>query len=82
MVYASYLSKNPLTRKEAEDLYNTLLSQNIKPEVYQGLFRLYQLDDRMSRVIDKVDEVEKSLQNEDVKPINRDRLLNQQRPCA
>ncbi|MCX7665077.1 MAG: tetratricopeptide repeat protein [Gemmataceae bacterium] len=79
LLYAAQLSQSAPLRKEAEDFYLKLLEVHLKPEVYQGLFRLYQLDDRMTRIIDMVDDVEKALQEETLKPQNRDRLQLQQR---
>ncbi len=40
----------------AQELYVKLLKKHIKPEVYQGLFRLYEKHDRVAVVLQKLDE--------------------------
>ena len=50
------LAKDAHTRREAEEKYTALLTENVKPEVYRGLFQLYQAEDRTRKVIDLLDE--------------------------
>ncbi len=42
--------------EDAQKLYLTLLKKQVKPEIYQGLFRLYEKYDRMRDVLEKLDE--------------------------
>lgn len=55
LLLARELAKSPRTRAEAEELYTRLLTKNIKPDIYRGLFRLYRDDGRMERVLDAFD---------------------------
>src|SRR5262245_58527295 len=57
LLLARELAKDLRTRPEAEGMYTALLAKNVKPEVYRGLFRLYQAEDRMGKVIDRYDAV-------------------------
>jgi tetratricopeptide (TPR) repeat protein len=41
---------------DAQDLYLKLLKKEVKPEIYQGLFRLYEKYDRMALALQKLDE--------------------------
>ena len=59
LLLARELGKDPKTRGEAEDKYTALLKENVKPEVYRGLFQLYQADGRTRKVIDLFDETAK-----------------------
>src|SRR5262245_22501031 len=56
LLLARELAKDARTRREAETLYLGLLKKHIKPEVYRGLFRLYEADGRMAEVLDLVDD--------------------------
>lgn len=56
LLLARELGKEPRTRREAEEKYTALLKENVKPEVYRGLFQLYQADGRARKVIDLFDE--------------------------
>lgn len=58
LLLARELGKDPRTRVQAESIYQTLLKEHVKPEIYRGLFSLYQADDRMSAVIDLLDAAE------------------------
>jgi tetratricopeptide (TPR) repeat protein len=55
LLLARELGKDPRTRPEAEETYTGLLKEHVKPEVYKGLFQLYQAGDRMAKVIDHFD---------------------------
>lgn len=57
LLLAKELSKDPRTRREAEKLYETLLSRQIHTDIYRGVFKLYQSEDRMSKVLDLLDDV-------------------------
>ena len=46
---------------QAESIYQTLLKEHVKPEIYRGLFRLYQADDRMSEVLRRLERIEQRL---------------------
>ena len=59
LVLARELAKEARTRPEAEGIYKTLLATNAKPEIYRGLFRLYQAEDRMDKALDQFDEAVK-----------------------
>src|SRR5262249_23285404 len=59
LLLARELTGDQRTRHEAEALYTGLLKKHIKPEVYRGLFRLYQAEDRMGEVLDLLDEAAK-----------------------
>ena len=65
LLLAREMVKEPRHRREAETLYQSLLKKNIKPEVYLGLFKLYQADGRMKNVIDLLDESYKVVQAKD-----------------
>jgi tetratricopeptide (TPR) repeat protein len=41
---------------DAQEHYLKLLKKQVKPEIYQGLFRLYEKRDRMREVLEKLDE--------------------------
>lgn len=56
LVLARELGRDAASRKQAETLYLSLLETNIKPDIYRGLFRLYQTQDRMKKVLDLFDE--------------------------
>ena len=56
LLLAKELSKRPQSRRDAERLYEKLLARQIKPDIYRGLFRLHQAEDRMSKVIDLIDD--------------------------
>jgi tetratricopeptide (TPR) repeat protein len=59
LLLARELTKDSRTRHEAEALYLGLLKKHIKPEIYRGLFRLYQADGRMGDVLDLFDDAAK-----------------------
>jgi tetratricopeptide (TPR) repeat protein len=59
LLLAHELAKDTRTRGEAEGIYTGLLKTNVKPEVYRGLFQLYQAEDRMEKVLDLMDAVYK-----------------------
>jgi tetratricopeptide (TPR) repeat protein len=65
LLLAREMAKEQRLRREAETMYHTLLKKNIKPEVYLGLFRLYQSTDAMNKVLDLIDESAKVLQAEE-----------------
>lgn len=56
LLLARELAADPRTRPEAERMYRALLTKDVKPEIYRGLFRLYQAADRMGAVLDLFDE--------------------------
>lgn len=65
LLLARELAKDARTRTEAETVYQNLLSKNIRPDVYRGLFKLYQASDEMRKVLDLLDESEKVLKAKD-----------------
>jgi tetratricopeptide (TPR) repeat protein len=73
LLLARELAKDPRTRGEAEELYTRLLKTNVKPEVYRGLFQLYQVDKRMAKVLDLMDEAWKVIGSEDPSVTSSDR---------
>ncbi len=56
LLLASELGKDPRTRAEAERMHLALLAKQIKPEIYRGLFKLFQADDRMGKALDLLDD--------------------------
>lgn len=74
LVLARELGRDAASHKHAETLYLSLLETNIKPDIYRGLFRLYQSEDRMKKVLDMFDESlqKASATGEDVKPETRE----------
>lgn len=56
LLFAKELAKVLHTRQEAERLYLKLSAKQIKVDIYRGLFKLYQAEDRMSKVIDMIDD--------------------------
>jgi tetratricopeptide (TPR) repeat protein len=56
LLLAQELGKEERTHREAEQIYRGLSEKHVKPEIYRGLFRLYQTEDRMVAVIDLVDD--------------------------
>lgn len=65
LLLAREMGKEPRMRREAESLYLTLLKKNIRPEIYRGLFKLYESSDEMRKVLDLLDESEKVLSAKD-----------------
>jgi tetratricopeptide (TPR) repeat protein len=56
LLLARELTKSPAARREAETIYTDLLKTNVKPDVYRGLFQLYQADARMDKALGLLDE--------------------------
>jgi tetratricopeptide (TPR) repeat protein len=56
LLLARELTKDPRTRGEAETMYRALLAKNIKPDIYRGLFHLFQAAKQMEKVLDLFDE--------------------------
>lgn len=56
LLLARELTKDVRTRREAEAMYRTLLAKNIKPDIYRGLFHLFQADKQTGKVLDLFDE--------------------------
>jgi len=70
LLLARELARDPASRKQAESLYLSLLETNIKSDIYLGLFRLYQSQAAMKKVLDMFDESfqKAGTAGDDVKP--------------
>jgi tetratricopeptide (TPR) repeat protein len=81
LLLAREMAKDQRTRRDAEQLYLTLLKKNIKPEVYRGLFKLYLLSDEMKKVIDLFDEALRvtRAKDDDAKPDVREEAAERAR---
>jgi tetratricopeptide (TPR) repeat protein len=82
LLLARELTKDSRTRQDAEALYLGLLKKHIKPEVYRGLFRLYQAEDRMGEVLDLLDDAAKVTAAKDEEATVSDREAAQERARA
>jgi tetratricopeptide (TPR) repeat protein len=67
LLLARELAKDARTRREAEGVYTALVTTNVKPEVYRGLFELYRADGRMVRALDVYDEAMRTARADDGK---------------
>ncbi|WP_020472761.1 tetratricopeptide repeat protein [Zavarzinella formosa] len=56
LLLAKELGKDIRTRREAERMCLSLLEKQIKPDIYRTLFKLYQSEDRMNKVLDLLDD--------------------------
>jgi tetratricopeptide (TPR) repeat protein len=65
LLYAKELGRDPKTRREAENLYLALGQKFPNADVYRGLFKLYQFDDKMIDVLNLVDKVFATVASED-----------------
>lgn len=65
LLLAREMTKDPRSRREAESVYQTLLAKNIRPDIYRGLFKLYQATGEMRKVLDLLDDSEKVLKAKD-----------------
>jgi tetratricopeptide (TPR) repeat protein len=81
LLLAQELGKEPRTRPEAERTYLRLLKEHVKPEIYRGLFRLYQADARVGEAIDLVDDAVRVVgaKENEVKPDQRETALERYR---
>jgi tetratricopeptide (TPR) repeat protein len=61
LLLAREMAKDPRTRREAEAVYQKLLAKNIRPDIYRGLFKLYQSTDEMRKALDLMNDSEKVL---------------------
>lgn len=64
LLLARELSADPKYQLEAETLYRTLAEQYTRPDIYHGMFKLFQATGRMSRVFAKIDDTLDIIQNE------------------
>jgi tetratricopeptide (TPR) repeat protein len=55
LLLARELAKDVRARREAEEMYSTLLKTNVKPEVYRGLFQLYAAEGHVEKALDHLD---------------------------
>jgi tetratricopeptide (TPR) repeat protein len=62
VLYAKELATDPALRGQAERAYLELAERFHSADVYRGLFRIYQAENRMTLVLDKVDAVYTALQ--------------------
>ncbi len=58
LLLAREMAKEPRMRRAAETQYLTLLRKNIRPDIYRGLFKLYEQADEMGKVLDLIDKTE------------------------
>ena len=61
---AREMAKDPRMRRDAEALYQKLLRKNIRPDIYRGLFKLYEQADEMRKVLDLLDDDGKNPQGQ------------------
>jgi tetratricopeptide (TPR) repeat protein len=64
LLLARELSQDTGSRREAEALYLKLAERYVNPDVYRGLFKLYQSIDRMEQVLDLLDSTLKAMNDE------------------
>lgn len=62
LLYAKELAADPATRGQAERVYLDLAERFHHADIYRGLFRIYQGENRMALVLDNVDTVFTTLQ--------------------
>lgn len=72
LLLAQELSADPNHQREAEALYNTLAQQYTKPDIYRGLFKLFQATDQMGRVLGMIDETLGAIRSKENGPQDRE----------
>jgi tetratricopeptide (TPR) repeat protein len=65
LLLARELCVNPENRRQAEALYLQLADRFTSPDIYRGLFKLYETTDRMIEVLNFIDRVFTTLRSED-----------------